>query len=580
MQGVQDAMEDLKPFIDLSCPDSVRALRRFEKALEHLEKQVTTVLVQQEPRQQRLQAQYTLYVDDPTPPELIQAMGDDNMTLGRATYAANAPSEDRSTVVVGEDFIFAGVWDGHGGTSASDFVQQHLFPNFQDAYEKGSTVAQAFMQAYTQTDRDYFQYARKVNKPQVFFAGTCAIGCFVDLTSGVVTCANLGDSRAVMGVYKDGKTRAVPLSVDHSADNIVEQDRLRKEHPDDKNVIVDMDDSGDDPDWRVKKIAAFTRSIGDLHLKEKNTSALFNSYVPPDQRILPRPGLKCKRTGITKPKYISTEPEIRQETIQDGFIILACDGVWDEMSSEEAVNIVAWLLSKHDPRKVNIAELFIEETLKRAVHRIAATYEEEEHLTLSELKARPPGKAHESHRSMLHDDITVVILQFGKVKGMQKAYGGSLFAMLENNKVKYSDDTVMNSDDDEFFDATMFETQSMMDMSRTKTKREMAARNSILDWSSTIAVLQADAQREATDKQIIKMMNAFDDMDSQNLRILFHAVDLDGNGSLDRDEVTRLVRNVIQMDVSPAVIDLAFSEMDADGSGDVDEEEFIQFFGH
>ena len=33
----------------------------------------------------------------------------------KGTYAANAPSEDRATVVIGTDFVFGGVWDGHGG---------------------------------------------------------------------------------------------------------------------------------------------------------------------------------------------------------------------------------------------------------------------------------------------------------------------------------------------------------------------------------------------------------------------------------------------------------------------------------
>ena len=574
LQNLVESIYDLKPHVDLSSPEAVRALKHVEKAIDQMEKRLETLpnqVIEEKP-QQSLSIRYTLFVDEPTP----EAETHPEVFLARATYQANAPSEDRSTVVVGEDFIFAGVWDGHGGTFAADFTQTNLFPNFQKAYENGATVSQAFTHAYTQTDRSYYYHAKNVNKPQVFFAGTCAVSCFVDIKTGLVTCANLGDSRAVMGIYKDGQTKVVALSVDHSADNPTEQARIRAEHPDDAEVVLDMDETGEDPDWRVKKIAGFTRSIGDLHLKEKNTSALFNSYVPPHQRILPRPGLKCLKTGITKPKYISTEPEIKEATVKDGFIIIACDGVWDEMSSEEAVKIVACLLSQYDPEETNIAELFIDETLKRAVHRISSTYDDEEHLTLRELKSRPPGKASGSHRSMLHDDITVCILQFGRRKRVvQKHVGGSLFNLLQNDaqtRRAASDDTEMLGH---------IEDQSLMSMSRTKAKREMAVRSSMLDWLKAIELLQDDAKREATDNQIIEMMNAFDDMEARHLRILFNAVDVDGNGSLDREEITRLIRNVIQMDdVSPDVVALAFSEMDADGSGDVDFDEFIQFFGH
>ena len=53
-------------------------------------------------------------------------------------------------------------------------------------------------------------------------------------------------------------------------------------------------------------------------------------------------------------------------------MIVACDGVWDEMSSDEAVKIVADLIQNHesDPSK-NIADMFIEKVLERAVQRIA-----------------------------------------------------------------------------------------------------------------------------------------------------------------------------------------------------------------
>ena len=42
--------------------------------------------------------------------------------LYKATYPANDPSEDRSTLVIGEDFVFCGVWDGHGGTPCSEYA--------------------------------------------------------------------------------------------------------------------------------------------------------------------------------------------------------------------------------------------------------------------------------------------------------------------------------------------------------------------------------------------------------------------------------------------------------------------------
>ena len=44
------------------------------------------------------------------------------------------------------------------------------------------------------------------------------------------------------------------------------------------------------------------------------------------------------------PPYIIPTPEFREQHIENGFLLLACDGLWDEMENEEAVSVVARLL--------------------------------------------------------------------------------------------------------------------------------------------------------------------------------------------------------------------------------------------
>jgi len=275
------------------------------------------------------------------------------------------------------------------------------------------------------------------------------VSVFIDTRTGRITCGNLGDSRAVMGVFNDNereKIVTVELSTDHSADSKSEQARIRKDHPHDKNVLIDLAEGWEDeePDWRVKRTCAFTRSIGDFQMKDMAAAALYNSYVPNlECRILPRPGTKASRTSnhVTKP-YITNDPEIREFDLprneeesgmagfDNSFILVACDGVWDEMSSDEAVRTCARLFAEHGDAP-NIADLFIEYTLKKAVERIRDTIEEEEKLTLEELKKRPPGKTDMSCRSCLHDDITVIILRFGN-GSPQQVYKSCSASLLGN----------------------------------------------------------------------------------------------------------------------------------------------------
>lgn len=60
-------------------------------------------------------------------------------------------------------------------------------------------------------------------------------------------------------------------------------------------------------------------------------------------------------------------------------------------------------------------------------------------------------------------------------------------------------------------------------------------------------------------------------MSTTQLKLLFDALDADKNGTLDRDEVKKLVETVLQeAAVTDAVMDSCFEEMDADKSGTVE----------
>lgn len=551
-QELATAMKKLEQYI-LHTTAAQEALDQVQSAMEALE------LRFQPP--ETLTARHKLIVTDPTPYQLVQPFDEHHVRLFRATYETNDPSEDRSTVVIGEDFLFAGVWDGHGGWQCSEYVQNTIFENFAEAWEDTQPdVRLAFKKCFQKQDKDYYTYLRSRNKQDAFFAGTCAVACFLDLTREKLWCANLGDSRAVMGVFRDnGRLDTKPLSVDHTAASVIERQRIQSLFPDDPRVVTDLsqdyeasdeDDSWvPPPEWRVKKLAAFTRSIGDLQLKEKNTSALFNSYMPPENQILPRPGVVNKNSNTKTPPYISTEPEVKEFAIKEaGFVIIACDGVWDEMSSEEAVNCVANLLNDHRNSNVNIADIFIEKVLERAVQRLRAEDEYEADITLEELKQRPLGKATDGARSLLHDDITVVIIQLGSTAGHHYE---SLDPMRQST-------------------------------SRSMFRSSSSLLNISLDPMRSMEDLVKKQQdgRVATDKQIVEMMEIFEGMSARHLKILFNALDVDGNGSLDKEEVGRLINQVMLTEVTPAAVDLAFGEMDDDGSGAVDFEEFLAFFGH
>ncbi|XP_058830511.1 probable protein phosphatase CG10417 [Topomyia yanbarensis] len=113
--------------------------------------------------------------------------------------------------------------------------------------------------------------------------------------------ANAGDSRCV--VCRDGK--ALEMSFDHKPEDQIEFDRIQK-----AGGRVTLD-------GRVNGGLNLSRAIGDHGYK-------MNKKLPPEEQM------------------ISALPDIKQITIgpTDDFMVLACDGIWNFMTSDDVVEFV------------------------------------------------------------------------------------------------------------------------------------------------------------------------------------------------------------------------------------------------
>lgn len=207
-----------------------------------------------------------------------------------------ATMEDRYTIQrnVAGKFDFFGVYDGHGGDRAAEFVANNLHLN----------IAASTEDDYEDTIKDGVATTEKklLAKAQAndWIDGTCAI--FALLENNNLYVANIGDSRAVLSRNK----QALALSEDQKPDRDDEKDRIEAAGGKIKKWGV----------WRTPDSLAVSRALGDYQHKQNN--------------------------------YVIATPEITTTRLQsdDEFLILACDGVWDVMTNQEAVNIVAQSLAQ------------------------------------------------------------------------------------------------------------------------------------------------------------------------------------------------------------------------------------------
>lgn len=214
---------------------------------------------------------------------------------------------------------FFGVYDGHGGSKAAQTVA------------KGTNTVKPLHTAFAECTEDSvvakFKYAFKITEEALLKgsdpSGTTAVTAYLDRTTHTLTIANLGDSRAVL---LQGET--LYATVDH-----------KPTAPDEKKRIQEKGGSIRFP--RGPKASGYI-------------SSGYNSYAV--SRAL---GDKKDKTGWFKIKGFSAKPEIMQIQLTDepSFLILACDGIWDVISSADAARTVAVWLNLNDSLILSHAEM-------------------------------------------------------------------------------------------------------------------------------------------------------------------------------------------------------------------------------
>ncbi|KAI3788916.1 hypothetical protein L2E82_01697 [Cichorium intybus] len=212
--------------------------------------------------------------------------------------------ETRIDGVNGETIGLFGVFDGHGGARAAEYVKYNLFTNLIKHPKFISDTKSAIAEAYSHTDTEFLKSENNQNKDAGSTASTAII------VGNRLLVANVGDSRAV--ICRGGNAYAV--SRDHKPDQSDERQRIE-----DAGGFVMWAGT-----WRVGGVLAVSRAFGDKLLKQ----------------------------------FVVADPEIQEERIDESleFLILASDGLWDVVTNEEAVAMIKPIQSPEDAAKTLMQE--------------------------------------------------------------------------------------------------------------------------------------------------------------------------------------------------------------------------------
>ena len=238
-----------------------------------------------------------------------------------------------------KDYIFMSVCDGHGveGHFVSEFIKEVL-PYYMSENLKERNILKE-TELVHQIIKETFIIVNNMlvdneNINSLFSGSTCVSVIF---TPERLIVPNIGDSRAVMGRYNKskGKYEAIELSRDHKP---TEKDEAQRIYENDGRIqpfIEDGEFVGPQRVWIKEEEVpglAMTRSFGD--------------------RVAATVG-------------VMSEPEIKEFdfTEDDKYMIIASDGIWEFISSQECIDIIQSYYESNDLK--GCCEFLYQESSKR-----------------------------------------------------------------------------------------------------------------------------------------------------------------------------------------------------------------------
>ncbi|XP_031251298.1 probable protein phosphatase 2C 76 [Pistacia vera] len=215
---------------------------------------------------------------------------DGKLSCGYSSFRGKrATMEDffnvKTSTIDGQAVCMFGIFDGHGGSRAAEYLKEHLFENLVKHPQFMTDTKLAISETYQQTDVDFLESERDTFRDDGSTASTAV------LVGNHLYVANVGDSRTV--ISKAGK--AIPLSEDHKPNRSDERKRIEN-----AGGVVMWAGT-----WRVGGVLAMSRAFGNRMLKQ----------------------------------FVVAEPEIQDQEIDEEFelLVLASDGLWDVVPNEDAI---------------------------------------------------------------------------------------------------------------------------------------------------------------------------------------------------------------------------------------------------
>ena len=222
-------------------------------------------------------------------------------------------------------FCYFAIYDGHGGSGCSSFLQSNLHKNIKNFSTNDLINAIKF------TEEEFFnKYVIDYDGKLIDCSGSCA--CIALIKKNKLIIANIGDSRLILVKNK----KIFFTTIDHKPINLSEKKRIKKAggyiYQSEINVPIFQNGKRIELPWRVFPGGlSVSRTIGDIEVKNEKYRG---------------------KSGV-----VISKPDIWEFNLNEefNFLVIGCDGIFDVLSNNEILECynTVYKIYKNNKKGVN-----------------------------------------------------------------------------------------------------------------------------------------------------------------------------------------------------------------------------------
>ena len=286
-----------------------------------------------------------------------------NYNEDRVSIIINMTKPENYTKKYWPKISFFGIYDGHGGSKCADFLRDTLHKIIFSNENFPENVEKAIKNGFLKAENEFLNNIAldKTNGNILDRSGSCAI--IVIIVDNKIYVANVGDSRGIMST-NGGKEYKI-ITTDHKPSNEDEYKRIiqsggevyQTQTPINSINNANMDNTNSNSD----------SALQNENINQNDNNNQINQILIGPYRVIPGRLSVSRTIGDVEaksvqfggnPQVIIPLPDVFIFDLQKDdidFIILGCDGIYDQLSNEEILD-VGWTIFLNDELGNNINE--------------------------------------------------------------------------------------------------------------------------------------------------------------------------------------------------------------------------------